>query len=147
MMKKCAFFGYLAGFLYLQIGMAGSSSLEQEDNSHPHSCIRHVEDLREFLSSDVSTYLYSNGEKKQSERKKLHANTEKKAEAFDSCLFSKTPNKDAIDYYQLSAHLGAFVDMLDLPKEQLAPIIVRVMEDEFQLLLSLSGRILRTGSI
>ncbi len=86
-----------------------------------------------------------NGEKKQSERKKLHTNTENKVKAFDSCLFSKAPSKDATDYYQLSAHLGAFVDMLDLPKEQLVPIIVRVMEDEFQLLLSLRGRILRTG--
>ena len=147
MMKKFAFLGCLAGFLSLQIGIAHSSSLEQEDSSHPRSCIRHVEDLREFLSGNVNTYLYSNGEQKQAERRKLHANAERKVEAFDSCLFSKTPSKDAIDYYQFSAHLGAFVDMLDLPQEKMAPVIVRVMEDEFQLLLSLSGQILRTGSI
>jgi hypothetical protein len=147
MMKKFAFFGFLAGFLSPQIGMASSNSFGQEDSSHPHSCIRHVEDLLEFLSGDVSTYLYSNDEKKQSERGKLHTSAEKNAKAFDSCLFSKTPSKDAIDYYQLSAHLGAFVDILDLPKKQLVPIMLRVMEDEFQLLISLSKRILRTGTI
>jgi hypothetical protein len=147
MKKEFALFGFLASFLSLQLGMASSNSFGQENSSHPHSCIRYVEDLLEFLSGDVSAYLYSNDEKKQSEREKLHTSTEKMAKAFDSCLFSKTPSKDAIDYYQLSAHLGAFVDMLDLPKEQLVPIIVRVMEDEFQLLISLSERILRTGTI
>lgn len=146
-MKALTIFGLFAGFLCSQSSVASSSSLDLQNSSRPQSCIGHVRDLREFLQGDVSTYLYFDDDDRPSKKKQLLASLREMEEAFDSCLYSKTPSKDAIDYYQLSANLGALVDMLDLPEEQMVPVIVKFIEEKFRLLVSLTEQILQAKKI
>ena len=135
----------LAGVIYFQSGIAGTSSQDVEDSAKPQSCISDVKSLRDYLATTATPHLYADGQFKPAEKAQVSAGLKVRAEAYDACLYSKTPSEDAIDYYQLSAQLGAFIDMLDWPEEQMVPVVLRVMDGKYQLLNSLTGRIVRSS--
>jgi hypothetical protein len=136
----------LAGVIYLQSGIAGTNSQDVEDRAKPQSCIGDVKSLRDYLATTATPHLYADGEFKPVEKAQISAGLKVRAEAFDACLYSKTPSEDAIDYYQLSAHLGAFIDMLNWPEEQMVPVVFRMMDEKYQLLDSLTERIVRSSN-
>ena len=135
----------LMGVIYMQAGIAGTSSLDAEDSTHPQSCIDHVTGLRDYLTTIAKPNLYSDGVFEPVEREAISAELEAREAAYDSCLYSKTPREDAIDYYQLSAQLGVFVDMLNLPEEQMVPTILKLMDERYRLLDSLTGSIVSSS--